>query len=151
MFKRIEKRRRKREEEEELGLDEDTKDLLGLHDTDSAESDTGSESDMDPQANDDVEGEEVVEGEDESELGDGDEESPISVEEALKDPVYLISLEPTLHGCILCKSKVIKNAQMATAHRDSAVSVMSSLENQTQAYFFSRPTNGGTNDSCLSR
>lgn len=133
MFKRIEKRRRKREEEEELGLDEDTKDLLGLHDTDSAESDTGSESDMDPQANDDVEGEEVVEGEDESELGDGDEESPISVEEALKDPVYLISLEPTLHGCILCKSKVIKNAQMATAHRDSAVSVMSSLENQSQA------------------
>jgi len=132
MFKRVEKRRRKREEEE-LGLDEDTKDLLGLHDTDSAESDTGSESDMDPRTNDDVEEEEAVEGGDESEPGDRDEEPPISVEEALKDPVYLISFEPTTHGCILCKSKIIKNAQMATTHRDSAVSAMSSLENQTQA------------------
>ena len=123
MFKRVEKRRRKREEEEELGLDEDAKELLGLHDTDSAESDTGSESDS--QADDDevlVEGAEAVEGDDESEPGDADEESPITVEEALKDPIYLISLEPTVHGCILCKSKIIKNAQMATLHRNSTVS-----------------------------
>ncbi|KAI6108039.1 hypothetical protein F5141DRAFT_1120303 [Pisolithus sp. B1] len=102
MFKRVEKRRKRRDEEERLGLDEETKEILGLNETDSDESDTGSESGEDDRAGDDL-------------------LSPISIEEALKNPVYLISLDPTVHGCILCKGKIIKNAEMAVVHKGSVV------------------------------
>jgi len=39
MFKRVDKKRKKREEEEELGLDQEMKEIIGLSDTDSEESD----------------------------------------------------------------------------------------------------------------
>ncbi|KAG6333023.1 hypothetical protein ID866_6067 [Astraeus odoratus] len=130
MFKRVEKRRRKRKEEEKLGLDEGMKEIMGLNDTDSDETNSESESEVGSQESDDIESGdgEQTEGdeddrehgdEDDREHGDEDEEPPISVEEALKDPVYLISIDPTIHGCILCKGKTIKNAGMATVHRDS--------------------------------
>ena len=45
MFKRVEKRIRKKEKEEELGIDEDMKEMLGMHDTDSEESDSSSSED----------------------------------------------------------------------------------------------------------
>ncbi|KAK2462969.1 hypothetical protein APHAL10511_005021 [Amanita phalloides] len=40
MFKRVEKRLKKREEEIQLGIDEETRDILGLNDTDSDESES---------------------------------------------------------------------------------------------------------------
>ena len=45
MFKRVEKRRRKKEEEEELGLNEEMKEIMGMHDTDSEESASDTDSD----------------------------------------------------------------------------------------------------------
>lgn len=61
------------------------------------------------------------EREDEEDVATNDE-PPMSIEEALRDPVYLVSMKPvTVHGCLLCKGKTIKNAEMATVHRNSAV------------------------------
>ncbi|KAF8440373.1 hypothetical protein L210DRAFT_3645541 [Boletus edulis BED1] len=126
MFKRVERKRKRREEEEELGLDKDTKQIMGLNDTDSDESDSGSEQESAPSESkgselyigEDMDGEaEIAVSEDEG----VNEEPPISVEEALKDPIYLISLDPTVHGCVLCKGKLIKNAGMTTAHKNANV------------------------------
>ena len=121
MFKRVEKRRKRREEEEELGLDEDMKDLLGMHDTDSDESDSeaGSSEDgtLDQKDSDDgEEGQDVVreeqgrkrkrdtksgeedeeaEEEDTGSNGEKDEEDlkrrTLTVQEALEDTLYVIA------------------------------------------------------------
>ncbi|KAJ6532067.1 hypothetical protein B0H19DRAFT_1384269 [Mycena capillaripes] len=126
MFKRVEKRRRKQEEEEELGLDEDTKDVLGLNDTDSDESDSDSDDDSESEAEGAEDGGANEEGEaeddddeDSSEDGDDAEEPPISVEEALRDPVYVVSLEPDVKACIVCPGKLLKNSEVLTLHRAS--------------------------------
>lgn len=121
MFKRVERRRKRRDDEEKLGLDEETRELLGFNETDSDESETETESGEDNQAGEDLVS--VLNGEHDSE-GDVDEdedeeESPISIEEALKDPVYLISIDPTVYGCVLCRGKIIKNADMAAVHKGS--------------------------------
>lgn len=131
MFKRVEKRRRKKEEEEELGLDEDMKEVLGIHDTDSEESDSDSEQ---SDSEDDVVGggdendeeEELEEGDLEEGSDDGGEESAsedgepaITVQEALRDPVYLISLQPEVKGCIACPGKLLKGGKMVGVHRTS--------------------------------
>ncbi|CAE6409318.1 unnamed protein product [Rhizoctonia solani] len=47
MYKRINKRIRKKEKEEELGLDEETKEILGMQETDSDESDSSDEEQSD--------------------------------------------------------------------------------------------------------
>ena len=120
MFKRVERKRKRREEEEELGLDEDTKEIMGLNDTDSDESD--SDSDQESAQSDLAIGEDRDQEEDAtSEDEDISEDPQISVAEALRDPIYLISLDPTLYGCVLCKGKLIKNAGMATAHKNADV------------------------------
>lgn len=127
MFKRVEKRRRKKEEEEELGLDDDMKDVLGMQDTDSDESNSESE-DSDSEAGDEVgsnagsgaegeDGEESEEEEDESEA----ENPEISVQDALDDPVYLVSLDPDVKACIVCPGKLLKNAKMIDVHMISGV------------------------------
>ncbi|KAF9243437.1 hypothetical protein BU15DRAFT_59821 [Melanogaster broomeanus] len=120
MFKRVERKRKKREEDETLQLDEDVKEMIGLNDTDSDES----ESDSAGNSENDAGSEEGMENlgvgdEGASEGMDMEEEPPILVAEALKDPIYLISLEPTAHGCMLCKGKLIKGAEMAVVHRNS--------------------------------
>lgn len=122
MFKRVERKRKRREEETELGLDQDTR---GLDDTDSDESDSDSEHENTVQFDDsdaDV-GEDGRDQEEEvaSEDEDVNEDPPISVAEALKDPIYLISLDPAVHGCVICKGKLIKNAGMAIAHKNAKV------------------------------
>ncbi|GLB40350.1 hypothetical protein LshimejAT787_0802210 [Lyophyllum shimeji] len=85
MFKRVEKRRRKREEEEELGLDEDMKEVLGMHDTDSEESASDSDESSDGAGSSVVsvdgafeEGEDLDEVDDASESGE--EEQPVITE-----------------------------------------------------------------------
>ncbi|KAJ6512950.1 hypothetical protein C8R45DRAFT_330500 [Mycena sanguinolenta] len=126
MFKRVDKRRRKQEEEEELGLDEDTREVLGLNDTDSDESDSdsddsdsdgeGAEEGADPEGDEEAEEDEA--DEDSSDEDEG-EEPPISVEEALRDPVYVVSIEPDVKACIACPGKLLKNAEILKLHRAS--------------------------------
>ncbi|KAH7884411.1 hypothetical protein F5I97DRAFT_1450679 [Phlebopus sp. FC_14] len=120
MFKRVEKKRKKREEEEELGLDDDMKEIMGLNDSDSDESDSGSESDRRTSDEEHVHPGDQGDG-DEEEAGSEeiDEQPPMPVHEALKNPIYLISLDPTIYGCILCKGKLLKNAEMAVVHKDA--------------------------------
>ncbi|KAJ7455214.1 hypothetical protein B0H11DRAFT_2287596 [Mycena galericulata] len=124
MFKRVEKRRRKQEEEEELGLDAEMKDVLGINDTDSEESESDSESDGEDAEGGGTEGEadeeeEEEESDDSSEDSDAAEEPPISVEEALRDPVYIVSLQPDVKACIVCPGKLLKSTEVLNTHRAS--------------------------------
>ncbi|KAI0783592.1 hypothetical protein C8Q75DRAFT_810654 [Abortiporus biennis] len=155
MFKRVEKRRRKQEKQEELGLTEEMKEVLGMHDTDSDESDassgsnseseegsSGSESDVEyvnpnkrklledvDDEDDDMEEEGAEEDEEEEEENDeseeetaeeeDDEEPPISVLEAMKNPVYLDSENPDIYACAVCPGKLLKNQTMEQVHRAS--------------------------------
>jgi hypothetical protein len=122
MFKRVEKRRRKKEEEEELGLDEDMKEVLGMQDTDSDESDSDSDSDS---ASDHGIGSDAGIEEATEEDGDGGDSEAgnheISVEDALEDPVYLVSLEPDRKACIVCPGKLLKHSRMIEVHKTSNV------------------------------
>ncbi|KAG1872253.1 hypothetical protein F4604DRAFT_1925873 [Suillus subluteus] len=124
MFKRVEKKRKKLEEEEELGIDEDMKELMGFNDTDSDES----ASDSDSSSDEHLDADELQSGEEDlEEAGDemedddasDDEEPPILLSEALRDPIYVVSLDPDVRACILCKGKVIKSTQMSTVHKAS--------------------------------
>ncbi|THG97338.1 hypothetical protein EW026_g4635 [Hermanssonia centrifuga] len=130
MFKRVEKRRRKQEEEEELGLDGDMKEVLGLQDTDSEESD--SSDDEDPSGSEEEAGaNDADDVSDKEEMSDGglqsveeDEEEedklpPMSVTEAVRDPLYIVSLDPEVRECILCPGKLLKNPTMSEAHKSS--------------------------------
>ncbi|KAJ7649998.1 hypothetical protein FB45DRAFT_6832 [Roridomyces roridus] len=126
MFKRVEKRRRKHEEEEELGLDGEMKDVLGLNDTDSDESESESDNSDDEGPEDDEGGdleeadlEEDEEEEEESSDEEDAEEPPISVSEALKDPIYIVSLQPDVKACIVCPGKLLKNLEGLKLHRGS--------------------------------
>ncbi|KAF5382144.1 hypothetical protein D9615_004420 [Tricholomella constricta] len=128
MFKRVEKRRRKREEEEELGLDEDMKEVLGMHDTDSEESASDSDDSSDGEQGSDDNGgtpeggafgeEDLEDFEEESDVEEA-EQPVITIREALRDPVYLISLEPVVKACIVCPGKLLKGAKMVDLHRTS--------------------------------
>jgi hypothetical protein len=121
MFKRVEKRRRKKEEEEALGLDEDMKEIMGIQDTDSEESESDSDDDG---VGDGLDGEEDVEGveedvEDESEDDSDELHPPISVKEALRDPVYVVAVDPPAHGCIACPGKIFKSSDTLEQHKTS--------------------------------
>lgn len=121
MFKRVEKRLRKKEDEEALGLDEDMKEVLGMQDTDSDESESDSESESDFQKEDAAEEAEAREGID-RDGGDNEGGNPeISVEDALKDTIYLISMEPDAMACIVCPGKLLKNPIMIGVHKASNV------------------------------
>jgi len=120
MFKRVDKRRRKKEEEEKLGLGEEMKEILGIQDTDSEESESESDDDDDEEEEpeDDVDGELV--GEDEDEEEEEEEEDPsITVSQALKDPVYIVSILPDVKVCIVCPGKLLKSVKMVQLHRTS--------------------------------
>ncbi|QRV90029.1 hypothetical protein RhiJN_18047 [Ceratobasidium sp. AG-Ba] len=118
MFKRINKKIRKKEQEVE-----DPSHVLGA-DTDSDESDSGSSSNGSANSSEDEAGQlgkrkrgDVSENSDEA--GDEDEDErdeapPMTVAEALVDPLY-----PT-HGeakaCVVCPGKELKHAKMASVH-----------------------------------
>lgn len=140
MLKRVEKRRRKREEEEMLGIDEEMKEIMGMHDTDSEESDSESESEGESgsEAGSDAGGseggfdfgdegsdafmddEEVIDEQEDDRGSESEEEDPeVSVAEALNDPVYIVSLEPDVRACIVCPGKLLKGSTMVDLHRTS--------------------------------
>lgn len=151
MFKRVEKRRRKLEKEEKLGLTEEMKEVLGMHDTDSDESESESDegslgegSGTEDEGNavmQDVEVDEealnvVAEGEgDEDEDEDegeneGDEDAeeedhqrpPLSVTEAIADPIYSLSTKSFLKACAVCPAKRFRDEKFIEEHRNSKVS-----------------------------
>ncbi|CAE6530762.1 unnamed protein product [Rhizoctonia solani] len=134
MYKRINKRIKKKEEEEALGLDGETKEMLGMPETDSDESDSsdedpsdggseesdgeGKDSDIASSSGVEMEGSE----EDEEEVGDdeGEDEPPMSILEALDNPLYSIGKGSEAQGCILCPGKELKHAKMASIHVESS-------------------------------
>ena len=123
MFKRVDKRRRKKEEEDKLGLDEEMKEILGIQDTDSEESESESDDDDDEEEEPegDVDGELVGEDEDEEE----EEDPSITVSQALKDPVYIVSILPDIKACIICPGKLLKSVKMVQLHRTSNACTLS--------------------------
>ena len=128
MFKRVDKRRRKKEEEEKLGLDEEVKEILGIQDTDSEES----ESDSDDGEGEESVAEEEEEEEEEEEMDsneedeeDDREEDPITVSQALKDPLYNVSVLPDIKACIVCPGKLLKSVKMVQLHRTSNACTLS--------------------------
>lgn len=146
MFKRIAKKQKKQKRDEELGLDEETKQVFGMQDTDSDESDSGSssasgsgltsEDDSDEEGGSEIEdgaglqteylaadddGSEDEGGSDEEGL-DLDDESPMSISEAVEDPIYVSSMEPMeMRACIVCPNKMLKNNTMVEVHLKSGV------------------------------
>ncbi|CAE6420509.1 unnamed protein product [Rhizoctonia solani] len=155
MYKRINKRIKKKEREEALGLDDETKDMLGIPETDSDESDSSDEEPSDGGSDEsDVEGatkplgarigqklgqlsesggsdveslsgmedsEEEDEGEEMDEDVDEDEdEPPMTIPEALQNPLYSIQKGSEVQRCILCPGKELKHAKMASVHTESS-------------------------------
>ena len=145
MFKRVAKRIRKKEKEEELGIDEEMKEMLGMHDTDSDESDSSADSDEESEgeqsegetgAHAAIAGEDEEDGEDGEDSEDGeveDEEegvssdedvAPMTLSEALQDPLHILEEEPEVKGCIVCPGKLLKNPVMIDVHIKSGVSIL---------------------------
>ena len=52
-----------------------------------------------------------------------DDEPSISLPEALRDPVYVVSLDRDVRACILYKGKVIKGTPMSQVHKTSTVCI----------------------------
>ncbi|KAL5525659.1 hypothetical protein ACEPAG_6995 [Sanghuangporus baumii] len=141
MFKRVTKKQKKREQEEDLGLDDDTRQMFGLQDTDSDESssqsDSESDNELDRGENEaDIRTEwlaaEGASSEDENdsdeeglELESIDDDPPISLAEAVKNPIYHISSEKLNdeRACITCPKKLLKNEKMVELHLSSAAHV----------------------------
>ena len=135
MFKRVEKRIRKKEKEEELGIDEDMKEMLGMHDTDSEESDSSSSEDegvdvagvFDGDSNGSGAEEDAEEDDEEDEDAEDsgeeqDENTPMTISEVLQDPLFTIQEEPEIKTCIICPGKLLKNPIMIDVHLNSVVS-----------------------------
>lgn len=138
MFKRLERRLKRKEREDELGLDEDMKEVLGLNDTDSDESESDVESDS--HGGDILDAESDAEEVDEDEEMDLDEEQAdsdnegdqgsdgralITIAEALTNPIFLVSLDPTVNECIVCPGKQLKGQKMVETHKISNACMIS--------------------------
>ncbi|KAF8348803.1 hypothetical protein F5887DRAFT_947587 [Amanita rubescens] len=132
MFKRVEKRLKRREEEEKLGIDDETRDVLGLNDTDSEESESDSdllslsENELESSEDEGGDGGEVWGGIRNDEM-DGDEEEeeegprhiafPIfTTQQALDDPVYAHPTQDNAHLCSICPGKTLISAQSISQH-----------------------------------
>ena len=141
MFKRVEKKLAKKKNEEELGFTEEIKEVIGLNDVDSNDSSSdetdasGSTSsprltskrkrllddELGPSSDAASEGQGSGASDDPE---DDDEDEPgvqMTVEEVLHDPLYIISLQPDIRGCIVCPQKLLKNDTMASVHTNSQV------------------------------
>ena len=110
------------------------KEVLGMHDTDSDESDSSSGDSSDSGSSDDEgeitpndvadeQAEDEVDEEDEEESGDELSHSipQMSVTETMQDPVYIFSTDPDVMACALCPGKLLKNTTMADIHKSSKV------------------------------
>jgi hypothetical protein len=122
MFKRVEKHRLKKEEEEILGIHDE---IMGLNDTDSEESTSESELSDDEE---NVAGSMGFESDDsENSSGVENEDDPLlSVDQALRDPIYVVSVYPEVRACIVCPGKHLKGQKMTQLHRTSNACMISS-------------------------
>lgn len=113
-----------------MGLDDETKEIMGLNDTDSDESQTDSDSDdsdgeenlaSEAEGNQEDSGlEDEMDDKDEQDVSDNEDLPSILIQEALEDPVYVLAIEPTVvHGCIACPGKILKGEQMISIHKMS--------------------------------
>lgn len=130
MFKRIEKRLKRREEERKLGIDDDTRDVLGLNDTDSEESESESDSDLSDDAFEgESEGDEAWGGigggetDAESDASEEEDASPryiafpvFTAQQALDDPIYPHPTQDNAHLCSICPGRTLINAQTISQH-----------------------------------
>ncbi|EED86027.1 predicted protein [Postia placenta Mad-698-R] len=104
-----------------LGLQDDS----GSDDFLSSDSDTDDSDPEDPNEEEGGEehlaaGESDEEDEVEDEVDESDaDEPPVSLTEALKDPLYTISLEPEIKACVSCPGRLLKNPTMEEVHRSS--------------------------------
>ena len=138
MFKRVEKKLAKKKKEDELGLSEEIKAAVGLVDDDSSSDESeASSSTSNPQIP--SKRKRLLDDEPDSVSSDGDSEGQssgtadnpedyedepgvqMSVEEALHDPLYIISIQPDIRGCAVCPRKLLKNNTMASVHMKSQV------------------------------
>jgi len=151
MFKRLDRRHKRKEAEERLGLDEEEREVFGLHDTDSSES--GSDSSESASASssssptlsdghgtrsrrnkrkrgaspsdksgDDEDGEPAAD--DELEGNSGRAINPpgtLTISSALREPVRLIRSHPEAWVCAFCPGKVLKHGSMVKVHEASRV------------------------------
>lgn len=130
MFKRVDKRRRKKEDEERLGLDEEVKEILGIQDTDSEESTSESDSDEGEEKENATDKE--MEGESDDDEEEEEEEYPsITVNQALKDPLYIVSILPDVKACIVCPGKLLKSVKMVQLHTTSNACMLSLVSTRT--------------------
>ncbi|KAI0649381.1 hypothetical protein C8Q79DRAFT_950242 [Trametes meyenii] len=83
------------------------------------EEDEGTDDDRGNEASEDEEMEVAPEDESEEESDSDEGDPPMSVSEALQNPLYMISLEPEVKACITCPGKLIKNPVMAEVHLKS--------------------------------
>ncbi|KIL64432.1 hypothetical protein M378DRAFT_106084 [Amanita muscaria Koide BX008] len=147
MFKRVEKRIKKQEEDRALDIDHETREALGLNETDSDESDDSEESDVFDQQDEDEseewgglgyeasdvgEGGEHVEDDsvdehdtsEEEDLGDVGEKRQVSfqaftVDQALKEPIYAHPSQSKASLCALCPGKTLIGPLAISQHRES--------------------------------
>jgi hypothetical protein len=47
----------------------------------------------------------------------------MTLEEALRDPIYLVSMDPEVKACVVCPGKLLKNFKMSGVHLSSHVRV----------------------------
>ena len=140
MFKRVEKKLARKKKEEGLGLSEELKEAIGLIDVDSDDSSSDESEassstsnsqvpskrkrllDDEPDSSSDADSEgQDPEAADDPEECEDDPGVQMSVEEALQDPLYIISIQPDIRGCIICPRKLLKNDAMASVHIKSQV------------------------------
>ena len=137
MFKRVEKKLTRKKEEEELGITEEIKEAIGFNDLDSSSDESeASSSGSSPKTSSKrklslEDDDELDAGSDgrgsgvsyDSEEDDNDYEAGVqmTVEEALHNPLYIISLQPDIRGCIVCPRKLLKNDIMISVHVKSQV------------------------------
>jgi hypothetical protein len=100
MFKRVIKQRIKKEHKKEL---EDANDYLGLNDVDSDDSDSSSSDDTNSQE------------------FNPEDESSISVTQALDTPIFSSEIDEDTKSCYICPRVLLKNEKMVTVHLESNV------------------------------
>lgn len=141
MFKRVEKKLAKRKEEEELGITEEIREVIGLNPVDSddstsdeSEASSSSSAPQIPSKRKQSSEEGLDEGSDSASWGrdldvsdeSGDDEDgsgvQMTVGEALRDPLFIVSIQPDIRGCVVCPGKVLKNETMVSVHTKSQVS-----------------------------
>jgi hypothetical protein len=82
--------------------------------------------DGDDEGEDDQDGDEEAGSADSNDIDEDEDEDEdelhVSIEEALHDPLHVVSIQPHIKACILCPGKLLKNQKMEEVHTISKVS-----------------------------